>query len=81
MLKEADLKDLQTRYQQIQEVNENQHKLLDQLSERLQMAAQYFHELSDKNKALEEANKKQKKIPWFSRKRFFLKHNNDQAGT
>jgi hypothetical protein len=45
-LREADLKDLQQRYQASVEVQEKQHQLLGKLSERLNTAAVYFHQLS-----------------------------------
>lgn len=45
-LREADLKDLQARYQALREKNEDQHRLLVKLSERLTVAAEYFHELT-----------------------------------
>ena len=47
MLKENDLKDLQQRYQSALETQENQHQLLNKLSERLSLAAGYFHQISE----------------------------------
>lgn len=46
MLKENDLKDLQQRYQTALVTQENQHELLNKLSERLSLAAGYFHQIS-----------------------------------
>ncbi len=46
MLKENDLKDLQQRYQAALVTQENQHELLNKLSERLSLAAGYFHQIS-----------------------------------
>ncbi|MGY0797605.1 hypothetical protein ACW7G0_00845 [Lysobacter sp. A286] len=50
-LREADLKDLQGRYQDLMEKNENQHHLLVRLSERLTVAADYFHQLTQTENA------------------------------
>jgi FkbM family methyltransferase len=46
MLKENDLKDLQQRYQDALITQENQHELLNKLSERMSLAAGYFHQIS-----------------------------------
>lgn len=46
MLKENDLKELQQRYQDALITQENQHELLNKLSERLSLAAGYFHQIS-----------------------------------
>lgn len=45
-LREADLKDLQVRYQLALEKNEDQYQLLAKLGERLRIAAGYFHQLA-----------------------------------
>lgn len=45
-LREADLKDLQARYQVALEKNEEQYQLLAKLGERLRTAAGYFHQLA-----------------------------------
>jgi hypothetical protein len=45
-LREADLKDLQARYQVVLEKNEEQYQLLAKLGERLRTAAGYFHQLA-----------------------------------
>jgi hypothetical protein len=45
-LREADLKDLQHRYQASLESRQKQHQLLTTLSERLSVASTYFHQLS-----------------------------------
>jgi hypothetical protein len=46
-LREADLKDLQSRYQASLSTQENQHQLLVKLSERLSLASSYFHQLAN----------------------------------
>jgi hypothetical protein len=46
-LREADLKDLQSRYQVALSTQENQHQLLVKLSERLSLASSYFHQLAN----------------------------------
>lgn len=51
-LREADLKDLQIRYQALTEKNEDQHRLLVKLSERLTVAADYFHQLTRTQQAI-----------------------------
>ncbi len=68
-LKEADLKDLQHRYQASLVVQENQHKLLKQLSERLTLAADYFHEISAQSDLLKEEKLVSKHVlfPWLSK--------------
>ena len=43
--KEADLKDLQSRYKESIETQESQNELLQQLSERLTQASHYFHQM------------------------------------
>lgn len=53
MLKEEELKDLRQRYQAALTAQESQHKLLAQLSERLTLASEYFHKISDENVAKE----------------------------
>jgi chromosome segregation ATPase len=64
-LKETDLRDLQQRYQAALSVQENQHKLLVQLSERLTLAADYFHKMSEQDAIVrEEVPKIQKKSWW-----------------
>jgi chromosome segregation ATPase len=45
-LKEADLRDLQTRYLSAMAIQEEQHQLLAKLSERLGAASAYFHQLA-----------------------------------
>ena len=54
MLKEGDLKDLQKRYQLVLITQENQHELLNKLSERLSLAAGYFHQISQEQQSEEE---------------------------
>lgn len=46
MLREADLRDLQQRYEASQEVQARQHDMLMKLGERLSLASNYFHQLS-----------------------------------
>jgi hypothetical protein len=48
MLREADLKDLQTRYQASRAQEEHQHHLLTKLEERLSTASAYFNQIADK---------------------------------
>jgi hypothetical protein len=48
-LREADLKDLQGRYQLSVEAQQRQHELLGKLSERLNTASVYFHQLAVAN--------------------------------
>jgi FkbM family methyltransferase len=48
-LREADLKDLQGRYQVSVEAQQKQHELLGKLSERLNTASVYFHQLAVAN--------------------------------
>jgi hypothetical protein len=50
-LREADLKDLQSRYQESQLIQENQHQLLVKLGERLATASNYFHQLANSQSA------------------------------
>ena len=45
--READLEDLQSRYRDGQQALDRQRELLDKLGERLGVASQYFHQLSD----------------------------------
>ena len=45
-LREADLKDLQERYQVVHQRSEEQHKLLSKLADRLRVASGYFHQIS-----------------------------------
>lgn len=45
--RDADLADLQERYRESQEVQENQRNLLERLGERLGEASRYFHQLAD----------------------------------
>jgi hypothetical protein len=47
MLREADLKDLQGRYQGVLVQQKSQQELLTKLAQRLTVANQYFHELSN----------------------------------
>lgn len=47
-LKENDLKELQQRYKQAIKVQEQQHQLLMQIGERLQLASKYFHDVEGK---------------------------------
>lgn len=54
MLKEGDLQDLQKRYQQALVTQENQHELLNKLSERLSLAAGYFHQISQEQQIEED---------------------------
>jgi len=54
ILKEGDLKDLQKRYQAALITQENQHELLNKLSERLSLAAGYFHQISQEQQSEEE---------------------------
>ncbi len=49
MLREADLKDLQTRYQASLAQEEHQHQLLTKLGERLSTASTYFNQIADKD--------------------------------
>ena len=46
MLREADLRDLQQRYEASQEVQARQHDMLMKLGERLSLASNYFHQLA-----------------------------------
>ena len=46
-LREADLDDLQIRYKDAVNVQEQQHLLMLQLEDKLRLAAQYFHQLRD----------------------------------
>ncbi len=46
MLREADLKDLQIRYQASRSKEEQQHQLLTKLGERLSTASAYFHQIT-----------------------------------
>ena len=46
-LREADLKDLQGRYQTSLSIQERQHQMLVKLGERLSVASSYFHQLVD----------------------------------
>jgi hypothetical protein len=48
MLREADLKDLQTRYQASRTQEEHQHHLLTKLEERLSTASAYFNQIADR---------------------------------
>ncbi|MEQ1486837.1 hypothetical protein, partial [Methyloglobulus sp.] len=45
MLREADLKDLQARYQASLFTQEEQHQLLEKLGERLSVVSNYFHQM------------------------------------
>jgi chromosome segregation ATPase len=45
MLREADLNDLQARYKEAVNTQEQQHQLMLQLEEKLRLASQYFHQL------------------------------------
>jgi len=57
MLREADLRDLQARYQAVQQQQQQQHELLTKLAQRLGMATQYFEQLSiERHKGLVEHN-------------------------
>lgn len=46
LLREADLRDLQSRYQAVQQQQQQQHELLTKLAQRLSLATQYFEQLS-----------------------------------
>jgi chromosome segregation ATPase len=46
LLREADLRDLQARYQAVQQQQQQQHELLTKLAQRLSVATQYFEQLS-----------------------------------
>jgi hypothetical protein len=46
LLREADLRDLQSRYQAVKEQQQQQHELLTKLAQRLSVATQYFEQLS-----------------------------------
>ena len=48
MLRESDLKDLQERYKTLIETDGHQQELLKQLENRLQIAAQYFRRITDR---------------------------------
>ena len=47
MLREADLKELQERYQASLAVQERQHQMLAKLGERMSVASRYFHQLAE----------------------------------
>lgn len=47
MLREADLKELQGRYQALRQKEEHQHRLLTDLGERLRTASAYFHQIAN----------------------------------
>ncbi|MBL3527810.1 MAG: hypothetical protein JMN27_09580 [gamma proteobacterium endosymbiont of Lamellibrachia anaximandri] len=63
-LRENDLKDLQIRYQEAAETQENQHQLLVKLSERLSAASSYLHQLNTKksNFVMKKIKNKKKKL-------------------
>ncbi|RRS35443.1 MAG: hypothetical protein NV67_10185, partial [Gammaproteobacteria bacterium (ex Lamellibrachia satsuma)] len=61
-LRENDLKDLQIRYQEAAETQENQHQLLVKLSERLSAASSYLHQLNTKKSNFVMKNNKKKKL-------------------
>jgi hypothetical protein len=46
LLREADLRDLQARYREVQQQHQQQHELLTKLAQRLSLATQYFEQLS-----------------------------------
>jgi FkbM family methyltransferase len=56
-LKEADLKDLQQRYQESQETQQQQHELLDKLTEKLTIAADYFHQIEKQDAQQQEVER------------------------
>jgi len=53
MLREADLKDLQIRYQESLSIQDRQHQMLGRLGERLSVASGYFHQLAESRAVLE----------------------------
>ncbi len=52
-LREADLKDLQIRYQESLSIRDQQHQILGRLGERLGVVSGYFHQLAGSRAALE----------------------------
>ena len=70
ILKEADLKDLQQRYKKSILAQESQHKLLNKLTDRLSIAADYYHQLPQESEQeqgtqLESNKKKTNRKQWF----------------